>query len=61
MASIDGSNSSVQDVATRQKIASFPSDLYDPDILSKLTGKGYCFWTEFYTNSRVNYWRFSAS
>ena len=39
MASIDGNKSAVRDVASRQKIASIPSDLYDPDILSKLTGK----------------------
>ena len=44
MASIDGNKSAVRDVAARQRIASFPSDLYDPDILSKLTGKNPFCW-----------------
>ena len=38
MAAVDGENSSVEDMSTRQKIASFPSELYDANILTKLTG-----------------------
>ena len=39
MAAVDGENSSVEDMSTRQKIASFPSELYDANILTKLTGE----------------------
>ncbi len=39
MSSVDGENSSVEDMSTRQKIASFPSELYNANILEKVTGK----------------------
>lgn len=39
MVAVDGENSSVEDMSTRQKIASFPSELYDANILTKLTDK----------------------
>lgn len=40
MNSVDREKSTVQDMAIRQKIASFPSQLYDADILSKLKSRG---------------------
>lgn len=36
MMSVDGEKSAIQDMAIRQRIANFPSRLYDVDILSKL-------------------------
>ena len=36
MTSVDGEKSAIQDMALRQRIANFPSRLYDVDILSKL-------------------------
>ena len=38
ISSVDGENSSVEDMSTRQKIASFPSELYNTDIIDKVTG-----------------------
>lgn len=40
MNSVDKEKSTVQDMVIRQKIASFPSQLYDTDILSKLKSRG---------------------
>ena len=38
MMAVDGNKSVAQDMATRQKIASFPPEIYDPDLLSKIKG-----------------------
>ncbi|XP_003391384.2 PREDICTED: regulation of nuclear pre-mRNA domain-containing protein 1A-like, partial [Amphimedon queenslandica] len=42
MTSVDGEKSAIQDMALRQRIANFPSHLYDVDILSKLKSKEAC-------------------
>ena len=42
MVAIDGDKSVAQDMATRQKIASFPPEIYDPDLLSKIKGMPIC-------------------
>ena len=38
MMAVDGDKSAAQDMATRQKIASFPPEIYDPDLLTKIKG-----------------------
>ena len=39
MMATDGNNSAAQDMATRAKIANFPPEVFDPQILSKVTGE----------------------
>lgn len=39
MLAIDGDNSAAQDMATRAKIANFPPEIFDPQILTKITGE----------------------
>lgn len=39
MMATDGNNSAAQDMATRAKIANFPPEVFDPQILSKATGE----------------------
>lgn len=36
---IDGKNSSMEDMSTRQKIATFPSELYNANITETVTGE----------------------
>lgn len=38
MQAIGGDKSADRDMATRQKIASFPPEIHDPDLLSKIKG-----------------------
>lgn len=38
MLAIDGDKSASQDNVTRQKIACFPPEIHDPDLLSKIKG-----------------------
>lgn len=39
MQAIDGENSAARDMATRQKIASFPPEIHDPALLSQVKGE----------------------
>lgn len=39
MQAIDGDKSAARDIATRQKIASFPPEIHDPALLSQVKGK----------------------
>lgn len=41
MQAIDAEKSVAQDIATRQKIASFPPEINDPTLLSQVKGKRY--------------------
>ena len=38
MLAIDGPKSVAQDTATRQKIACFPPEIHDPELLSEIKG-----------------------
>ena len=38
MLAIEGEKSAEHDLHTRQKIASFPPEIHDPDLLSKIKG-----------------------
>ena len=39
MQSIDGDKSAGRDMATKQQIASFPPEIHDPTLLSKVKGE----------------------
>lgn len=39
MQAIDAEKSVAQDIATRQKIASFPPEINDPTLLSQVKGR----------------------
>ena len=39
MQAIDGEKSAIQDMSTRQQIASFPPEIHDPSLLSQVKGQ----------------------
>ena len=41
MLAIDGPKSVAQDTAVRQKIACFPPEIHDPELLSEIKGTSY--------------------
>ncbi len=38
MAAVDGDMSAAKDLETKQKIASFPPEIHDPNLLSRTKG-----------------------